>query len=90
MTDQEKENLDYFASLLYSDMELAKILKMDYQEFRLIMKMEKGIIYETVTKARFVSESRIRKGIIDMAERGSTPAQTMALDLMLRLRKENV
>ncbi len=90
MTDQEREDLEYFASLLFSDGELAKIMEMDPDEFRLIMKMESGEIYKTVTKARFQSECRIRQGIINMAERNSTPAQTMAIELMKRMRKDSI
>lgn len=90
LTDEEKESLEYFAGLLYSDSDLAKILQMDAEDLRLQMKMQRGEAYDIITRARLIAESQIRKGIIDMAARGSTPAQTMAMELMQRMRKDNL
>lgn len=89
LTPEEIQNLEDFAELLFSDRALAVVMELDPDEFRIAMKMQNGLIFQAVTRARLKSEGAIREGIIKMAARGSTPAQTMAMDLLKGMKKDN-
>lgn len=90
LNQEEKDTLSEFAGLMMSNDDLANVLEMPKREFRIAMLMEDNEIFRIVTKARLITESKIRKGIIDMAERGSTPAQTSAEALIRNMKKDNV
>lgn len=90
LTDEQRDNLAHFASLLFNDEKLAIIMDMPADEIRLAMKMKQGEIYRIVAAARLQSEAVIRDGIIKMAARGSTPAQHQALELLRSMKKDNV
>lgn len=90
MTEEEAENLSEFAKLLFSDEQLATLIQMDQSKFKLQMRIPDSEIYKIVTVARLETEALIRKGIIEMAARCSTPAQAMATDLVAQMKKHNV
>ena len=90
LTDEEKENLEHFAGLLFPDRELALIMDLDVEQFKLQMLLEKGEVFQIVAKGRLTAEANIRESIIDMAKRGSTPAQNSAEQLLKQLKVNNV
>lgn len=90
LTDEQRETLAHFASLLFTDDELAEIMEIDPAVVRTSMKMKKGEIYREITTARYQSEAIVRDGILKMAARGSTPAQNQAVDMLKRMKKDNV
>ena len=90
LTDEQKENLEDFAGCLFCDKQLAIIMGWDQEEFRTQMLLEKGEVFEIVMKGRLTREAKLRKSILDMAERGSTPAQNSAADLLTQMKVDNV
>lgn len=90
LTDEQKESLKEFAGLLLPNDDLAVMIGMPKDRFRLAMLMEENEIFEIVMAARLITESTIRKGVIDMASRGSTPAQTSAEAMIRNMKKDNV
>lgn len=87
LNEEEKESLAHFAGLLFSDDTLADIMEIDRDELREQMLLRRGELYEIITRARLSTEADIRASILDMARRGSTPAQNSAEDLLRELRK---
>ncbi len=90
LTEEEKENLEHFAGLLFNDRDLALIMGLNVEAFRMQMLLEKGEIFEIVSRGRLKAEAEIREAIIEMAKRGSTPAQNSSDALLKQLRKDNV
>lgn len=89
LSEEEIQNLEHFASQLFSDDQLAILLEIPEDEFRLAMKTKQKPVFNTVAAARLKTESSIRESIIEMAKRGSTPAQNMAEEMLKQLRKDN-
>lgn len=90
LTTEEKENLEHFSKLLFCDRKLALIMGLDVDEFKTKMLLEDGEIFKIVSKGRLTAEAEIRESILDMAKRGSTPAQNSAEELLKQLKVDNV
>lgn len=73
MTDEQREQVAYFASLHFTPDDVALVTGADVRdaEFKLIVKRE-----------YLKREGIIRKSIFDLAAQGSSPAQAMALKIM--------
>jgi len=89
LTEDEQTNLSHFAELLFSDEQLAALLEMHPKEFRIEMMKKGSAIYKTVTASRIKSEASVREGVLAMAQRGSTPAQTIALKYVEQMKIDN-
>jgi hypothetical protein len=73
MTDEQREQVAYFASLHFLEADIALVTGTNARdpEFRAIVKRE-----------YLKREAIIRKSIFDLAAQGSSPAQAMALKLI--------
>lgn len=85
MTDQTLADAEKFAKLLFTDDQLAVLLQMPVQEFRVHMADRSGPLHEAVMRGRLITESEVRAAVINAAKRGSSPAQAMALQYLNRV-----
>ena len=85
-TEEEYNEIEHFASLLYSDEELSRILEVPAEDLRLEMMLRKGELYRRITRGRFITESAHREAAIKMSQRGSTPAHTQVEELIRKMK----
>jgi hypothetical protein len=70
------------ASLFFTPREIAIMLEMPADEFVAACQDENSEEYKAFQSGRLQSEVDLRKSIIKLAKSGSSPAQTMSMDLL--------
>lgn len=70
------------SGLFFSPKEIAEMLELEESEFMLQCNIVGSAAYKSFKGGRYQGEIDVRTGIIKMAKAGSSPAQTMALDLL--------
>ena len=81
LTDQDLAQVKNFASLFYTPREIAIILEIDISMFVHGCQEEGSPSFNAFYAGRLLSETELRTSILKLAKAGSSPAQTMALDL---------
>lgn len=81
--------IEEYAAALFSPDEIALILDFDKEEFRLLM-VAKTSAYNRYHKGRLLTEAKVRKAIIDLATKGSSPAQILATELIKQAKLNEV
>ena len=77
---------EYFAGLLYTDEELARILELDKDELRFELAAGTTPLARAIARGRFLRQSRLRQAELTMAEAGSSPALASARAMADRMR----
>lgn len=85
MNDQLLIDAEKFAKLLFTDDQLATLLEMPTQEFRVHMSQPHHPLRLAVLRGRLTTEAEVRTAIITAAKRGSSPAQAMAVQYINRV-----
>ena len=81
LDEQFLTDLETYSSLMFSKQEIAVILEVDPSELiRVLDEENKAAI--AFQRGRLKKEAEIRKGIFDLAQNGSSPAQTFAMKLI--------
>jgi hypothetical protein len=81
-TEEDLQEIFNLAALFFTPREIASIRGFETNPFIEACDTEGTKFYEHFDGGRKQGEIDIRKGIIKMAAAGSTPAQTMAMDLL--------
>ena len=81
LDEQFLTDLETYASLMFSKQEIAVILEVDPSELIRILDEENNAAI-AFQRGRLKKEAEIRKGIFDLAQNGSSPAQTFAMKLI--------
>lgn len=81
ITPEELQEVERLAALYFTPREIALMLQIKFDEVLLQFDANQGDFYEAFQTGRLQSEVDLRKGIIQLAKAGSSPAQTMAMDL---------
>jgi hypothetical protein len=82
LTNDELVQLEEHASLMFSIREIALILGFHEAVLRSLVSDEKRPEYVHFNRGRLLAEAKIRKSIYDLANNGSSPAQTQFLELI--------
>lgn len=77
MSEDEKALVVELAELLYTDEELAEKLGIEVGRFMVLMEDKAGDMYRAVARGRSLTDARHRRAVIDLDQRGSSPAQAM-------------
>lgn len=85
MTEQEKANLEYYASLLLSDAELDQVMEFKKDTVRLALLDGDGDIAKAVSTGRLKTKCELHESLLTTARRHSTPAQQMAVEMLKKL-----
>lgn len=85
MTDKERENLEYYASLLLPDAELDQIMEFKKGTVRLAVLSDEGDIAKAVNTGRLKTKCEVNESTLHAARRHSTPAQQMAVEMLKKL-----
>lgn len=83
---EELTMVEEIASYFFTYQEIATMLELIPSEVEVSMKSSTGAFYEAFQRGRLQSEMELRKSIIKLARAGSSPAQTMVLDLLNKSR----
>lgn len=81
ITEQESAEIVNLSALFFSPREISIMLELDPEQVLEEMDRNKGTFYRSFQKGRLQSEVDLRKAIMQLARAGSSPAQTMAMNL---------
>lgn len=82
LTTAELQELQNLAALFFTPRQVAQMLELPAEEFVFACEDPEHAIYKAFYAGRLQGEVDLRTGILKMAKAGSSPAQTMALDLL--------
>lgn len=82
ITQEELLQVEELAQLYFTPKEISVMLEIKYAEVKDTIENEEGNFYEAFMRGRLQSETDLRKSIMMLAKAGSSPAQTMAMDLL--------
>ena len=85
MIDQNESlitEVETYASLMFSKEEIAVILEVDPVELAVLLQDQDNPVFRAFQRGRLKREAEIRKGIFELAQNGSSPAQTFAMKLI--------
>ena len=74
--------VETYASLMFSKDEIAVILEVDPAELAVLLQDQDNPVFRAFQRGRLKREAEVRKGIFDLAQNGSSPAQTFAMKLI--------
>jgi len=75
-------DLETYASLMFSKSEIAVIMEVDPHDLSELIDDPNSPAGKAFQRGRLKREAELRKGIFDLAQNGSSPAQTLALKLV--------
>ena len=85
MIDQNESfitEVETYASLMFSKEEIAVILEVDSVQLVDLLEDQDNPVFRAFQRGRLKREAEVRKGIFDLAQNGSSPAQTFAMKLI--------
>jgi hypothetical protein len=82
ISPENLEQLQANAALMFSVKELSIIIEIDYKHLHYLVTNPKSPEYAAFHRGRLEAEAKIRKAIFELANNGSSPAQTQFLDLI--------
>jgi len=75
-------DLESYSSLMFNRNEIAVIMEVDPAELAELLSETQSPAFRAFQRGRLKREAELRKGIFDLAQNGSSPAQTMAIKLI--------
>jgi len=87
LTDEQLKQVEEYASYFFSPKEICIILGIDHKTTLTIEGSEFSNAYQ---KGSLLSQAKVRKSIIDLAQKGSSPAQALAVQMMDKIKINNV
>ena len=82
ITSEDLLLIEELASYFFSPREISVMVEVNPDDFLNALEESNSAIYQAFQKGRLQSEMELRKSIIKLARAGSSPAQTMSLDLL--------
>lgn len=82
LSPENLEQLQASAALMFSVKELAVIIEIDFKKLHALVTNPVTPEYAAFNRGRLEAEAKIRKAIFELANNGSSPAQTQFLDLI--------
>lgn len=82
LSQEEFAQIKHLASLFFIPEEIAIMLELDDKECIEQSKIKGSPFFNAYHGGRYEGEIKVREGIVTMAKAGSTPAQTIAMDLI--------
>lgn len=75
-------DLESYSSLMFTRHEIAVIMEVDPDALSELLQEKQSPASQAFRRGRLKREAELRKGIFDLAQNGSSPAQTMAIKLI--------
>jgi hypothetical protein len=83
-------DLESYSSLMFNRNEIAVIMEVDPAELSELLRETQSPAFRAFQRGRLKREAELRKGIFDLAQNGSSPAQTMAIKLIENAKAEDL
>ncbi|NCA75632.1 MAG: hypothetical protein EOM90_04800 [Alphaproteobacteria bacterium] len=90
MNESMLSDLETYASLMFSKSEIAVIMEVDPGKLSDLIGDPQSSAGKAFQRGRLKREAELRKGIFDLAQNGSSPAQTLALKLVENAKADDV
>jgi hypothetical protein len=90
MTEAFIRELENYASLMFTREEIAIILEVDPAELKVILKDGESSASRAFQRGRLKREAEVRKGIFDLAQNGSSPAQAFAMKIIENAKMDDI
>ena len=75
-------DIETYASLMFTKEEIAVILEVDPAELKALLQEGESPSFRAFQRGRLKREAEVRKGIFDLAQNGSSPAQAFAMKII--------
>lgn len=75
-------DIETYASLMFTKEEIAVILEVDPAELKGLLQERESPAFKAFQRGRLKREAEVRKGIFDLAQNGSSPAQAFAMKII--------
>ncbi len=82
LSPEQFKEIEELAAVFFTPKEIAIIVGISVPLFDEAVKDETTNVYNAFQRGRLQSEYDLRKSIVKLAKSGSSPAQTMAMDLL--------
>ena len=82
--------VETYASLMFTKEEIAVILEVDPSELKTLLKDQGNPVFKAFQRGRLKREAEVRKGIFDLAQNGSSPAQAFAMKIIENAKMDDV
>lgn len=86
LTQEQLDQLEKFAAAYLEVSDIATLMDLDEDKFRLMIFKMDNPVYRAFKKGRLLTKTLINKSIIDCAKAGSGPAQQEALRMLQKLK----
>lgn len=90
MTDQVLQEIETYASLMFTKKEMAIILEVDEKELCELIEDVGSLPWKHFNRGRYKREIEIRKSIFELAGNGSSPAQSFAVKIIENAKMEDL
>ena len=82
LTIQLMKDIEQYSSLMFTKAEIAEILEIPSDAFMELLEKDEET-FKAFRKGRLVQEAKLRKAVFDLANNGSSPAQTLANSMII-------
>jgi hypothetical protein len=82
LSEEQKKEITDLAAVFFTPKEIAVIMEWFYENVAEDMQDQESDFYKAYYKGRLQSEYDLRKSVVKLAKSGSSPAQTMAMDML--------
>jgi len=82
--------VENYASLMFTKEEIAIIIEVDPLQLQTVLEDRDHPAYRAFRRGRLKREAEIRKGIFDLAQNGSSPAQAFAMKIIENAKMDDV
>jgi hypothetical protein len=82
--------VETYASLMFTKEEIAVILEVDPAELVVLLQDHGNVTFKAFQRGRLKREAEVRKGIFDLAQNGSSPAQAFAMKIIENAKMDDV
>jgi hypothetical protein len=83
-------DIETYASLMFTKEEIAVILEVDPIELQVLLQDRENPAFRAFHLGRLKREAEIRKGIFDLAQNGSSPAQAFAMKIIENAKLDDI
>jgi hypothetical protein len=82
--------LETYSSLMFTREEIAVILEVDPADLKSMLQDRESPVFKAFQRGRLKREAEVRKGIFDLAQNGSSPAQAFAMKIIENAKLEDL
>jgi len=83
-------DIETYASLMFTKEEIAVILEVDPAELKILLQDRESLSFRAFQRGRLKREAEVRKGIFDLAQNGSSPAQAFAMKIIENAKLDDI